>query len=75
MKINEAVLYTDNSTIRLETDGGRFYLDTKTKKFYDIHPINVYAKELSKDVSSKLLAAVNIGKIPNIKEIKQLLKS
>lgn len=75
MKITEAVFYTDNTTIRLETDAGRFYLDAKLKKFYDIHPVNVYAKELDKDASKTLLTAVNVASYPNIKEVKQLLKS
>lgn len=75
MKIIEAVLYTDNNVIRLETDKGKFYLDSKAKKFYDVHPVNVFAKEVDKDMAKTLLTAVSVASYPNIKEVKQLLKS
>jgi hypothetical protein len=45
MKIHEAVFFTDNTTVRLESDEGPFYL-TDEKKVYDMHPINVMAKEI-----------------------------
>jgi hypothetical protein len=45
VKIHEAVFFTDNTTVRLESDEGSFYLTDK-KKVYDMHPINVMAKEI-----------------------------
>jgi hypothetical protein len=46
MKVQEAVFFTDNSVVRIETDEGKFYL-TEKKKLYDMHPINVMAKEIT----------------------------
>ncbi len=55
MKIFEAVIFTDGDVIRITTtDDQRFYL-TKEKKLYDMHTINVMAKEIEKSLASKVL--------------------
>jgi hypothetical protein len=43
MKVTDAIFFIDNKTVRLETDDGKFYLDSD-KKFYDMHPINIMAE-------------------------------
>ena len=68
MKISEAVFYTDNETVRLETDSGVFYLTNK-KKVYDMHPINIMAEEVKKDTSEKVKKAVKDGKYKNKEEV------
>lgn len=72
MKIIDSVFYTDNTTVRLETDNGNFYLDNKGK-LYDMHPINVMANEISGSVSVGIKKAAKDGKYKNQKEVKEWL--
>ena len=69
MKIIEAVFYTDNKTVRLETDDGRFYL-TDDKKLYDMHPINVMAKEIK---GAKLKEVKDAAKYKDDVEVRKWL--
>lgn len=70
MKITDAIFYTDNTTVRLETEKGNFYLTNKSK-LYDMHPINVMANEISGSLCSTLKLAVKNGKFKNQKEVKE----
>jgi len=59
MKITDAVLFTDNKTIRLEVGDQRYYL-TEDKKIYTMHPINVMAEEIKGDELKKIKKVVLI---------------
>ena len=43
MKINDAIFFTDNKTVRLECIDKNYYL-TDDNKIYDMHPINIMAE-------------------------------
>lgn len=72
MKINDAVFFTDNITVRLETDKGNFYLTDKGKLF-DMHPCNIMANEVSASVVTEVKKAAKDGKYKNQKEVKAWL--
>lgn len=72
MKINDAVFFTDNTTVRLETDKGNFYLTDKGK-VYDMHPINVMANEISGSSLTEVKRAAKDEKYKNQKEVKAWL--
>ena len=72
MKIEEAVFFTDNETVRLVTDCGPFYLTNK-KKLYDMHPINVMAKELDAKFTETIKKAAKADKYKNDEEVKKWL--
>ncbi len=61
MKIRDAVFYTDNTTVRLETEKVTYYLDSKGK-FYDMHPVNVMANEISGSILMEVKKAAKNGK-------------
>ena len=68
MKINDAVFFTDNTTVRLETDKGNFYLTDKGK-VYDMHPINIMANEISASLLTEVKKTAKAGKYKNDKEV------
>ena len=72
MKILEAVFYTDNSTVRLETADAKFYL-TKEKKFYDMHPDNVMAKEIKGAKAKEVKDAAKKDKYTGDDEVRKWL--
>jgi hypothetical protein len=72
MKINDAVFFTDNTTVRLETDKGNYYLDNKGK-LYDMHPINIMANELSGSLLTEVKKIAKAGKYKNDTEVKKWL--
>lgn len=72
MKINDAVFFTDNTTVRLETDKGNFYLTDKGK-FYNMHPINVMADEIKVAELKEIKAAAKKGGYKNDTEVKKWL--
>jgi hypothetical protein len=72
MKITDAVFFTDNKTVRIETDVGNFYL-TDDGKVYDMHPINVMANEMPADKLKKFKADVKKAKFHNDEETKKWL--
>lgn len=57
MKIHEAVFFTDNTVVRLETDEGKFYL-TNEGDVYDMHPSNVMAEKKKAVETKKLKEAI-----------------
>ena len=72
MKINDAVFYTDNTTVRLEVGDERYYL-TNDKKFYDMHPINIMAEEIKGEKLKEIKAAAKSGGYKNDIEVKKWL--
>ena len=72
MKINDAVFFTDNVVVRLETDKGNFYLTDK-KKLYDMHPSGVMANEISGSLSEEIKKAAKTGKYKNDTEVRKWL--
>lgn len=72
MKVTDAIFYTDNKTVRLETGDGKFYLDSD-KKFYDMHPINVMAEEIKGAKLKEIKAAAKVGGYKNDEEVKKWL--
>lgn len=72
MKITEAVFYTDNKTVRLETDGGRFYL-ADDKKVYDMHPVNVMANEIVGTKAKEVKDAAKKDKYKDNTEVRKWL--
>lgn len=72
MKINDAVFFTDNTTVRLETDKGNFYLTDK-RKVYDMHPCNVMANEISSSLLAEVKKVAKAGKYKNDTEVKKWL--
>lgn len=68
MKINDAVFFTDNTTVRLETDKGNFYLTDKGK-FYNMHPINVMADEISSSLLTEIKKTAKTAKYKNNTEV------
>lgn len=72
VKINDAVFFTDNTTVRLETSDGNFYL-TSDKKLYDVHPINVFAKEIKGVKLKEIKDAAKKDKYKNDVEVKKWL--
>lgn len=72
MKITEAVFFTDNTTVRLETADGNFYL-TKDKKLYDMHPINIMAEEIKGAKAKEIKDAAKKDKYKNNEEVREWL--
>ena len=72
MKITDAVLFTDNKTIRLEVGDKRYYL-TEDKKIYTMHPINVMAEEIKGDELKKIKDAARKGGYKNEVDVKKWL--
>ena len=72
MKINDAVFFTDNKTVRLECIDKNYYL-TDDNKIYDMHPINVMAKEIEKNLAKQVKDAAKSGKYKNSTEVKKWL--
>lgn len=72
MKIIEAVFFTDNEVVRLETDDGKYYLTNK-KKLYDMHPINCMAKEIDAKLTESVKKAAKTNKYKNDEEVKKWL--
>jgi len=72
MKITDAVLFTDNKTIRLEVGDQRYYL-TEDKKIYTMHPINVMAEEIKGDELKKIKDAARKGGYKNEVDVKKWL--
>jgi hypothetical protein len=72
MKINDAVFYTDNTTVRLEVGDKRYYL-TNDKKVYNMHPINVMADEIKGDELKEIKSAAKAGGYKNDEEVKKWL--
>ena len=70
MKINDAVFFTDNTTVRLETDKGNFYLTDKGK-VYDMHPINIMANEVSSSLLTEIKKTAKAGKYKNDIDVKK----
>ena len=72
MKVTDAIFYTDNKTVRLETNDGKFYLDAD-KKFYDMHPINIMAEEIKGTKLKEIKSAAKAGGYKNDTEVKKWL--
>lgn len=72
MKIHEAVFFTDNDVVRLETSDGKFYL-TKGKKVYDMHPVNVMAEEIKGAKAKEIKDAAKKDKYKNNEEVREWL--
>lgn len=72
MKINDAVFFTDNKTVRLECIDKNYYL-TDDNKIYDMHPINVMAEEIKGAKLKEIKAAANAGGYKNDTEVKKWL--
>lgn len=72
MKITDAVFFTDNKVVRLEAGDERYYL-TDTGKIYNMHPVNVMAKEIDKAVAKQVKDAAKSGKYKNHEEVKKWL--
>lgn len=72
MKIHEAVFFTDNDVVRLETSDGKFYL-TKGKKVYDMHPINIMAEEITGAKVKELKDAIKKDKFKDDVEVRKWL--
>jgi hypothetical protein len=70
MKILDAVFFTDNKTVRLETADGNFYL-TDEKKVYDMHPVNIMANEISGSLLKEVKAAAKKDKFKNDTEVRK----
>ena len=70
MKITDAVFFTDNEVVRIETTNGNFYLTNKNK-IYNMHPINVMAEEVSKDSATQVRKLVKEGKYKNADDVKK----
>jgi hypothetical protein len=72
MKITDAVLFTDNTTIRIEVGDKRYYL-TEKSKIYNMHPINVMAEEIKGDELKQVKDAAKKGGYKNDIEVKKWL--
>ncbi len=72
MIVTDAVFFTDNTTVRLETADGNFYL-TNDKKVYDMHPINVMAKEIKGAKLKEVKDAAKKDKYKNDVEVRKWL--
>lgn len=72
MKITDAVFFTDNKVVRLEVGEARYYL-TDEGKVYDMHPVNVMAKEITGDQLKKLKVSAKEGGYKNDTEVKKWL--
>jgi hypothetical protein len=72
MKIDDAVFFTDNKVVRLESGENRYYL-TDGGKLYDMHPVNIMAKELDKAVAKQVKDAAKTGKYKNSDDVKKWL--
>ncbi len=72
MKITDAVFFTDNKVIRLEAGENRYYLE-EGGKLYDMHPVNVMAKEIEKNLAKQVKEAAKTGTYKNSSEVKKWL--
>jgi hypothetical protein len=72
MKIDDAVFFTDNKVVRLESGENRYYL-TDSGKIYNMHPVNVMAEEIDKAVAKQVKDAAKSGKYKNSAEVKKWL--
>lgn len=72
MKITEAVFFTDNKVVRLETDAGNFYL-TDEAEVYDMHPVNVMANKIEGSKAKELKEAIKRDKFKGNNEVKKWL--
>lgn len=72
MKITDAVFFTDNKVVRLEAGEARYYL-TDEGKVYDMHPINVMAKEITGNDLKNIKAAAKVGGYKNYVDVKKWL--
>lgn len=72
MKIHDAVMFTDNKTIRLECGSKNYYL-TEDKKIYTMHPINVMAEEVKGAELKEVKDAAKKGGYNLEKEVKKWL--
>lgn len=68
MKINDSVFFTDNKVVRLEVGEARYYL-TDEGKVYDMHPVNVMAKEITGILLKEIKSSIKIGGYPNDKQV------
>ena len=72
MKINDAVFFTDNKTVRLECIDKNYYL-TDDNKIYDMHPINIMAEEIKGAKLKEIKSAAKAGGYKNDIEVKKWL--
>jgi len=72
MKIQEVVFFTDGDVARIITDEGKYYLG-RDKKFYDMHPINVMAKEITGAKAKAVKECLKKSKFKNDEEVRKWL--
>lgn len=72
MKITDAVFFTDNKVVRLESGDDRFYL-TDEGKIYNMHPVNVMAEEIKGDKLKQIKTAAKAGGYKNDLDVKKWL--
>lgn len=72
MKIKDAVMFTDNKTIRLECGDKNYYI-TEDKKIYTMHPINVMAEEVKGGELKEIKDVAKKGGFKLDKEVKKWL--
>ena len=72
MKVTDAVFFTDNKCVRLETSEGKFYL-TEELEVYDMHPSNHMAKKIEPAKVKELFVAIKKDKFTDNKEVRKWL--